>query len=403
MSDFDFDSDSDSDSNHINLSTNSSTNSSTNPSSTSTSASGFTNYYGTHQDSSGHYQPSVPSSSIPTLTHFQPNVYGYYTHANGLIPFDNIKGLPLTYFHSYGQYQYNQLEHSNKILLPSTVLTAISQYDNIVYPLIFQVDGTFDLLGVAEFVDEIDIAYLPNRIFQKILASNGLQHVDQPISIGLKLHNQDIARGTQATLRAHDAKFIEIDDHQTYLQLQLQQYYSILQEGQVLEFPPPESLGYPSGEFLKVDVMKTKPEKEILITETNLAIDFEEPLNYQEYLLKKKEEHDRKIEAERKALMDQVAEKQYERMRKFIPEYGPTFWEDREKKSLEETGLMPPPSITLPNGQTIFRLRFPRGKSKEEIEKQKDEKDKSEKDKSEKEAASQFKPFQGTGNRLGNV
>jgi hypothetical protein len=312
----------------------------------------FNNYYGTYRDANGHYNPSVQSSAIPTLTHLQPNVYDYYTRANGLISFDDIKALPLTYFHSYQL--HHQLEHSNKIILPSTILVELSKYDNIVYPLIFQVDGTSDLLGVADFIDDVDIAYLPHRVFKQILLSSGIDKVNHPVSIGLKLHNQEIARGTKTILRAHDAKFLEIDDHQSYLQMYLQQFYSILQEGEVLELPAPDSLGYPQDTFLKIDVIKTSPESSILITDTNLTIEFEEPLNYKEYSKKKTQENKKRKLEERES----VCETYYESIRKFIPEYDSTFWDDREKKSIKDTGIMPLPFIKLTNGQTIYRLKF---------------------------------------------
>jgi len=357
----------------------------------------LTNYYGSNRDTHGHYQPSVPSSSIPTLSQFQSNVYGYYNRANGVVPFDEVKGLPLTYFHSYSSPRYHELEHSNKILLPSTILTKISQFDNLIYPLIFQVDGTFDLLGVAEFSEEIDIAYIPNRIFQKILLNNGLEFIDHPISIGLKLHNQEIARGSSATLRAQDAKFIEINDHQTYLQLQLQQYYSILQEGQVLELPPPESLNYPDNTFLKVDVVTTKPEPTILITDTDLSIDFEEPTNYQEYLIKKEEERIQKEIEEKERIQNEFNQKSYERIRKYIPEYGPDFWDNREKESLEKTGMMPMPFIKLPSGGTIARLKFPRPSPKSSKTDTKTKTDQDEKESLTESTTS----YQGEGHKLG--
>jgi hypothetical protein len=316
------------------------------------SSQNFNNYYGTHRDSTGHYNPSVASSSIPTLTHIQPNVYGYYTRANGIIPFDDIKGLPLSYFHSYGS--HNQLEHSNKILLPSTVLAELSKYDNIVYPLIFQVDGANDLLGIADFVDDIDVAYIPNRVFKKILLASGIDNVDQPISIGLKLHNQEIARGEKTLLRAHDPNFLEIDDHQSYLQLHLQQFYSILQEGEILELPAPDFLGYPPDTFIKIDVLKTYPESSILITDTNLVIDFEEPLNYKEYLQKKIDEN--KLSKQKQ--IDAINQNYYDYIRTFIPEYCSEFWDKREQKSLQDTNMMPMPYIKLSNGSTIYRLKF---------------------------------------------
>ena len=117
------------------------------------------NYYGSNQELVGHYHPT--DYSPEDLSQFQTNVYGHYQHAGETLKFDDITGIFLTFFHSFMDSRYNDLETSNKIILPQSVLNKISQYDGIAYPLIFKVAGLDDFLGVAEFDSNITEAYIP--------------------------------------------------------------------------------------------------------------------------------------------------------------------------------------------------------------------------------------------------
>jgi hypothetical protein len=87
------------------------------------------NYYASNQELEGHYQPNAYIHE--DLSHFQTNVYGHYQQAGDEIVFDDINGIYLTFFHSFMDSSYNELERSNKIILPQTILNKISQYDGI--------------------------------------------------------------------------------------------------------------------------------------------------------------------------------------------------------------------------------------------------------------------------------
>lgn len=294
------------------------------------------NYYGSNQELEGHYHPNVYCPE--DLSHFQTNVYGHYQQAGETVKFEDINGIYLTFFHSFTDSRYNHLETSNKIILPQSILNKISQYDGIAYPLIFKVTGLDDFLGVAEFDATIVDVYIPKRIFQKILSFNGYDDVDFPIHLGLELYNKPIARGTSATFKVHDANFIEIEDYKSYLEHQLQRNYSILQEGLTIEIEPHPLLNYPDGKSLKIDVIKTNPESTIMITDTDLAIEFEEPHNYKEYL----EHQNEYIEEE---IIEPVTSQPFE------------YWEKREKEHLSKHGCLPVP-YEIKNGQIRMCLRF---------------------------------------------
>ncbi len=302
------------------------------------------NYYGSNQELEGHYHPNVYSPE--DLSQFQTNVYGHYQQAGDTLQFDDINGIYLTFFHSFMDSAYNELETSNKIIIPQSVLNKISQYDGIAYPLIFKVNGLDDLLGVAEFDANITEVFIPNRIFKKILRFHGIDEIDFPLHIGLELHNKPIARGTSATFRVHDAKFIELEDYKSYLEYQLQKNYSILQEGITIEIAPHPLLNYTNNKSLKIDIVKTSPESAIMITDTDLAIEFEEPLNYKEYLQKKEEDND--IQQQLMKFNNELTSQTTN-----VFEY----WEKREKEHLEKYKCLPVP-YEIKNGQIRMCLRF---------------------------------------------
>jgi hypothetical protein len=289
-------------------------------------------YYGSNRDHSGHY---VSNQYVhQDLSHYQSNVYGYYDTADDYIEFDEIKVMPLIYFHSYSDEKYNYLENSNKIILPSTILSKISSFNGVNYPLIFKIDGIDDFLGVADFIPDIDVVYVPLKIYEKL---NTEQNDNIYIETILKLYNLPIARGTKAKLQVQDAKFIEIEDYKDYLEHHLQKNYSILQENNTIEIEPHPLLNYPPGKLLKINIINTEPENVILITDTDLAIEFEEPLNYKEYLEEKEKE---------------------KKSQKYIGEDIFEYWHKKNEDSMKKFGYPAVPVEKTKNGQIRFYLNF---------------------------------------------
>ncbi len=293
-------------------------------------------YYGSNRDQNGHY---VPNQYVhQDLSHYQSNVYGYYDTADDYIEFEEIKVMPLIYFHSYSDEKYNYLENSNKIILPSSILSKISSFNGINYPLIFKIDGIDDFLGVGDFIPDIDVVYVPFKIYEKL---NTEQNDNIYIETILKLYNLPIARGTKAKLQVQDAKFIEIEDYKYYLEHHLQKNYSILQENNTIEIEPHPLLNYPTGKLLKINIINTEPENVILITDTDLAIEFEEPLNYQEYLDQKETEREKENQTQT-----------------YIKEDIFEYWNKKNEESMKKFGYLAVPVEITKNKQIRFYLNF---------------------------------------------
>jgi hypothetical protein len=305
------------------------------------------NYFGSNVDNLGHYQGATTQND---LSRYQPNVYGHYMRATSLISFDDIKGLPLTYYPFLEKFEGNDYQFSNKIILPSKILEIIAKYDGINYPLTFRIDGIQLFLGVIDFDNTIEYAYIPNCIFEQLAILNPeMDYMNlSPVNLGLKLYNRPIARGTKAIIRSHNPRFIEIENYRDYLQSSLQ-YYSMLQENTTIEIGEHPLINVP----IKFDIIKTFPEKNILITDTDLEIDFEEPLGYKEYL---EELEKQKIQKEKERL-----EKERERLEKekleLKQKYETDYWGTREKEHIKKYKCLPVP-FEYRNGQMVGRLNF---------------------------------------------
>jgi hypothetical protein len=250
-----------------------------------------------------HYVPTQQERAAFNLDHadftnYQENVYGFYSNVDNGLSFNNLKCLPLTYFHSYHLDKYANLENSNRIILPQYILSELSKYSNIIYPLTFQIEGLDDLLGVADFISDTRIVFLPQRIFDKVISLQYHDHdnnlnkdlnttqdlMDNHCELVLKLYNLKIPRGRMVKFQVEDAKFLEIEDCKSYLEQHLQQQFSILQKNISIEIPAHPIMNYPFNKTLQINIIECQPEDAILITETDLAIEFEEPVNYKKYL-----------------------------------------------------------------------------------------------------------------------
>jgi antitoxin component of MazEF toxin-antitoxin module len=201
---------------------------------------------------------------------------------------------PLSFFHWYETSEYNQMEFSNKILAPDKLLITINNYSNISMPYFFQFPNTVGIFSIGKFIEELDGIYVPERLFQQLQIELGTE-------IDFELINQPLQQGTKITIRPKTSELLEIDDPKQFLQDKLQFNYTALEESEVIV------LNISNNNKLYITISKTEPSFRINITETDLEIDFEEPENYQEYLLikqlqKESEENEKRLEQEKKLI-----------------------------------------------------------------------------------------------------
>lgn len=189
------------------------------------------------------------------------------------------------YFYDHDKFKY--LERSNKIVLPSSVLNKINKYsDKLDGNIIFQVSGNSDIimnLSVDSFIDDISDAYIPTHIMDTLFLEEGSQ---------LEFKLNVIDKGTKIILEPHTSNFLEIENSKEFLEKQLNEKYDILSCGETISL-------LHNNDLIKFNIILTEPKNTICIKNTDIIVDFKEPLDYKEYLFNKQEEKKRKIEEDK--------------------------------------------------------------------------------------------------------
>lgn len=155
-----------------------------------------------------------------------------------------------------------ELNNSNYILLPSTMLLDIAMREN---PLLFTiqelVNATTHHCGVLEFIDEPGICYIPFHIFEKLQLNYGsIVSVREHICVtGSKIH-----------LKPEEMAFIQLDDPKAVLEESINKYYPVLSVDDVIH------IMYEGREY-KIKVTKTFPESSVKTLNCDIIVEFEEP------------------------------------------------------------------------------------------------------------------------------
>ena len=169
----------------------------------------------------------------------------------------------------------NKLKHSNKILLPPSILYELNQQEELdKYIMFFEVTNAklqYGLVcGVQEFSAPPGICHVPYHIMDTIGITEGNQVEIEKISL---------VQGSYMKLRPHKTAFINLPDPKEILEKIMSSDYPVVTQGQTIELFH-EGIKYP------IDIVETKPAEVISIVNTDINIDFEQPLDYVEPPLK---------------------------------------------------------------------------------------------------------------------
>jgi hypothetical protein len=171
------------------------------------------------------------------------------------------------------EYQIKQMECSNRIIAPDSVIQQLCQYENIVQEHVFQINMGENRVSIGKYytnatADQPNAIYVPQYIFESLGIEWGAQ-------VTLNFINESIRKGTFARLQPLTNQITEIDDYQTYMQEHLQANYTCLIKGQVIKFP------YLDSEIVMI-IHDLQPADIVSITNTDLAIDFEPSVEQRE-------------------------------------------------------------------------------------------------------------------------
>ena len=163
--------------------------------------------------------------------------------------------------------------YSNKILLPPTILNELSEneaFEDANQILFFKVINKAlefgHVCGVHEFTASPGICHVPYHIMEDL----GIQE-------GQNIEIEKVAppQGTYIKLRPHKTAFIELSDPKAILEKILSEDYPVVTRGQTIAVNYKEL-----GKVFRIDIVETKPAEVISIINTDINVDFDEPLDY---------------------------------------------------------------------------------------------------------------------------
>ena len=165
-----------------------------------------------------------------------------------------------------------QLKSSNKILLPPSVLYELNQQDLSNDIMFFKVSnkemqfGT--VCGVHEFSAPPGICHVPFHIMDNIGITEGQE---------VEIEKVCPVQGQYMKLRPHKTAFINLHDPKAVLEKIMSLDYPVVSQGQTIE------LYYKDlDKRYLIDIVETKPADIISIVNTDINIDFDQPLDYVE-------------------------------------------------------------------------------------------------------------------------
>lgn len=170
----------------------------------------------------------------------------------------------------------------NKVLLPDEVLHLITnQYDgSLPHPMIFSVSTLrtrkTTYVGVLEFVAPPNTVVLPDWLFDQLQLNKG-----EMIRLGIV---DFLPKANFAKIRPHKTEFIELPDPKAVLEIHLRNFVCLTQGDSI-------NINFANKDF-KVDILELKPQSQYntgIIIDTDLTIEFEQPLDYVEPVKKQKE------------------------------------------------------------------------------------------------------------------
>ena len=165
-----------------------------------------------------------------------------------------------------------QCRYGNKILLPPNVLHDLMTQElfaegEIMFFKVINVKIEFgQVCGVHEFTASPGICHLPYHIMEDLALTEGenitIEKVNPP-------------KGTYVKLRPHKTDFINLPDPKAILEKIMSKDYPVITRGQTIAINHVES-----NRVFRIDILETKPAEIISIVNTDLNVDFDEPIDY---------------------------------------------------------------------------------------------------------------------------
>lgn len=162
--------------------------------------------------------------------------------------------------------------HGGKVFMPASALEKLTRL-HITYPMLFElINGAKEKsthAGVLEFTAEEGKIYLPLWLMNTLLLEAGDL---------LQIKSTDLPPGTFIKLQPQSPSFLDISDPKAVLENAFRNF-SCLTVGDIFSFDY-------NDEIYEIGVKEVKPSLEaqaVCTLETDLSVDFDEPVGYQEW------------------------------------------------------------------------------------------------------------------------
>ena len=168
-----------------------------------------------------------------------------------------------------------KLKHSNKILLPESLLFELTKenHDSLDNKMYFKVSHTEteygEVCGVHEFSAPPGVVHLPYHIMNSCSIGEGTN---------VKIELVAPPKGDFVKLRLHNSKeFSKLSDPKAVLEKIMSQDYPVVTQGQTIALHYPEL-----DKVFMIDIVETQPTEIIEILNSDINVDFDIALDYDE-------------------------------------------------------------------------------------------------------------------------
>ena len=168
-----------------------------------------------------------------------------------------------------------KLKHSNKILLPESLLFELTKdnHDSLDNKLYFKIShletGYGEVCGVHEFSSPPGVVHLPYHIMNSCSIGEGTN---------VKVELVSPPKGSFIKLRLHNSKeFSKLSNPKAVLEKIMSKDYPVVTQGQTI------AIHYTDlNKVFMMDIVETKPSEVIEILNADINVDFDKALDYVE-------------------------------------------------------------------------------------------------------------------------
>ncbi|KYN95791.1 putative ubiquitin fusion degradation protein UFD1 [Plasmodium gaboni] len=162
----------------------------------------------------------------------------------------------------------DDMENGNKIILPQTALNALARR-HISWPMLFEVSNPYTdkrtHSGVLEFISDEGTCHMPYWMMQQLNLKEG--DIVRVTSVSLP-------KGTFVKLKPCSKDFMELSNHRAVLETALRNYATLtIGDNIVIHY---------LGKTYEIKIVDLKPSFACTIIETDVEVEFEEPIDHSE-------------------------------------------------------------------------------------------------------------------------